>query len=117
MRSSAWMISPNRLAERAPLWLAALVLVIGTAACSPSPSLDATGPELFSELCSACHGDGLEGKAGPPLGPGSPSAVLPDDYLVTSIRRGRGTMPSFGHLNDAQVTRLVAYIREVQAGQ
>ncbi len=91
------------------------VVMIALVACSSSPSPDATGPELFGDLCSTCHGAGLEGKVGPSLGPGSPSAELPDQYLVTSIRRGIGTMPSFDHLSEEQISRLVAFIRDVQA--
>lgn len=93
-----------------------LSLLILLAACSSSPAPDATGPEMYSELCATCHGAGLEGQVGPPLGQGAASATLPDDYLVNSIRRGIGTMPSFDHLSEEQVSRLVAYIREVQAG-
>ena len=93
-----------------------LVFLVLLGACSSSPPQDATGPELFSQLCATCHGARLEGEVGPPLGPGAPSATLPDDYLVNSIRRGIGTMPSFDHLSEVQVSRLVAYIRGVQAG-
>ena len=97
--------------------IAVLALLVGVvAACSSPPPETATGPELYSELCSSCHGVGLEGDVGPPLGVGSPSATLPDSYLVTSIRRGIGTMPSFDHLSEDQVNRLVAFLREIQAG-
>jgi mono/diheme cytochrome c family protein len=89
-------------------------LLILLSACSSSPSPDATGPDLYSQLCATCHGAKLEGKVGPTLGPNAPSALLPDDYLATSIRRGIGTMPSFDHLSEAQVSRLVSYIREIQ---
>ena len=85
-------------------------------ACAGAPSPDATGEELFGDLCSTCHGVELEGKVGPALGPGSATVELPDQYLVTSIRRGIGTMPSFDHLTDEQISRLVAFIRGVQAG-
>lgn len=98
------------------LGIAALFLLVCLAGCSPAPSPDATGPELFGDLCSACHGASLEGKVGPALGRGATSASLPDDYLVTSIRRGIGTMPSFDHLSEDHISRLVAYIRDVQAG-
>ena len=86
------------------------------AACSSPPPETATGPELYSQLCSSCHGAGLEGDVGPPLGVGSPSAALPDSYLATSIRRGIGTMPSFDHLSEDQVGRLITFLRDVQAG-
>lgn len=115
-RLSGWKAFSEQVAVPGRLWIAALSLVVGAAACSPPPPEATTGPELYSELCSSCHGDGLEGKVGPPLGVGSPSASLPDDYLVTSIRRGIGTMPSFNHLTEDQVTKLVSYVRDIQAG-
>lgn len=108
-----WTDRPAPTLRRQIVLLSFLVLL---GACSSGPSPDATGPELFSQLCATCHGARLEGKVGPPLGPGSPSALLPDDYLVTSIRRGIGTMPSFDHLSEEQVSRLVSYLRNVQAG-
>ena len=116
-RSRGWKNFSDRPTGR-PGWRTAVpAAAIILAACSGGPSPDATGPELFSDLCSACHGAGLEGKLGPPLGPGSPSAELPDHYLVTSIRRGIGTMPSFDHLSEEQVSRLVDFIRDVQSGR
>lgn len=96
--------------------IAVLFWLIVIAGCSSPPPPDVTGPELFNQLCATCHGAQLEGKTGPPLGQYSPSSTLPDEYLVTSIRRGIGTMPSFDHLSDDQVERLVSYIRNVQAG-
>lgn len=94
-----------------------LLILLTLAACSSPPSPEATGPELFDQLCSSCHAADLEGGIGPSLGPGSPSATLPDEYLVNSIRRGIGTMPSFDHLSEAQVARLVSFIRRIQTGE
>ncbi len=117
-RSRGWKPSPEVPARRALLVLTLLALVVTLAtACSSAPAPDATGAELYSDLCSACHGTQLEGKVGPALGPGAVSAALPDDYLANSIRRGIGTMPSFDHLSDDQVARLIAHIRDVQAGR
>lgn len=94
-----------------------MVMVMVLSACASAPPSDATGPELFGELCSTCHGAGLGGQVGPALGPGTPTVDLPDQYLVNSIRRGIGTMPSFDHLSDEQISRLVSFIRDVQAGR
>lgn len=50
---------------------------------------------------------------GPPLGLGSAVAEKPDSYLVLTITRGQGRMPSFERtLTPEQVERVVAYIRE-----
>ncbi|MDE0122638.1 MAG: cytochrome c [bacterium] len=116
-RLSGSRASSDRAAATRRRRIAVLALFVGVvAACSSPPPETATGPELYSELCSSCHGVGLEGDVGPPLGVGSPSATLPDSYLVTSIRRGIGTMPSFNHLSDDQVSRLITFLRDVQSG-
>ena len=116
-RLSVWKASSDRGAAARRRWIAGLSLLVGVlAACSAPPPENASGQELYSDLCSSCHGAGLEGDIGPSLGVGSPSADLPDDYLVTSIRRGIGTMPSFDHLSEDQVSRLIAFLRDIQAG-
>jgi len=85
-------------------------------ACSlGDPPEDATGEEIYAELCARCHGADLEGGIGPALGPGSSSAEEPDEFLQFTIMNGRGRMPSFSSSLDAsQLDRLVGYIREVQ---
>lgn len=83
-----------------------------------SVSEDATGAEIYSALCARCHGSDLEGGVGPRLGGfDASSATESDEYLVTTITRGKGRMPSFGaSLSDAQIERVVAYVREQQSG-
>jgi mono/diheme cytochrome c family protein len=85
-------------------------------ACSVGrPADDASGDEIYRQLCVHCHGADLSGGIGPALGPGSNAAAQPDAFLVFTINNGRGSMPSFSSsLNSAQVDRLVAYIREEQ---
>lgn len=98
--------------------LAILVLATATTGCSlGAPSEDATGEEIYVELCARCHGVDLEGGVFPALGPGSSAAGETDEYLEFTIVNGRGRMPSFPSLSDQQVDRLVAYVREVQAGE
>ena len=94
---------------------AALILL---SACSVGrPADDASGEEIYQQLCANCHGADLTGGFGPALGPGSNAASQPDEFLEVSILNGRGRMPSFSSsLDDAQLDRLIIYIREVQAG-
>lgn len=97
-----------------PLWLG-LALAVIVIACTAPPPPDATGEEVYVELCASCHGADLNGGVGPALGPGSNSANLGDDFLRLTIVRGRGRMPSFGSaLSDDHVQRLIDYLREVQ---
>lgn len=105
----------NMFAVTRPLLTAALVIALLSACSVSRPSDDATGSQIYSMLCSNCHGDQLEGGIGPPLGPGSNSADQPDSFLETTIEHGRGRMPSFdSSLDQDQLVRLIGYIREVQ---
>lgn len=85
--------------------------------CVGRPAPDATGEEIFQQVCARCHGAAMTGGIGPALGPGSDASDQPDDFLAETITNGRGRMPSFSlTLSDEQIARVVAYIREVQAG-
>ena len=93
------------------------LLSVLVSSCVGRPDADATGEEIYLQLCSNCHGDQLEGGVGPPLGPGTNAAEQPDEYLRVTIVEGRGRMPSFSSsLTDQQVGRLIDYLREGQAG-
>ncbi|HEY6628728.1 MAG TPA: cytochrome c [Acidimicrobiia bacterium] len=96
------------------LLLAALLL--GTvSACVGRPPQDATGEEIYLQLCANCHGDSLEGAVGPSLAAGSDAAHQPDEFLRVTITDGRGRMPSFqSSLSDDQVERLISFIRQEQ---
>ena len=91
-------------------------LAVAVAGCSLGrPPEDATGEEIYIQLCARCHAADLSGGLGPPLGPGSQSAIEGEEFMVFSIRNGRGRMPSFSStLSDDQIDRLVQYILEVQ---
>ncbi len=91
--------------------------VLVTTACVGRPADDATGEEIYLQLCATCHGEGHQGGVGPDLGPGSHAAGQPEEYLRVSIMEGRGRMPSFSTvLSDRQLDRLVAHLLEVQQG-
>lgn len=94
-------------------------MLVVVAGCSIGrPAEDATGEEIFSQVCSRCHSEDLSGAIGPPLGPGSNTATESDEFIVFTIHNGRGRMPSFSSvLSDAQVDRVVAYLRKVQFGE
>lgn len=90
-------------------------LTVALTACSlGGPGEDATGEEIYAQLCARCHGVEMEGGVGPALGPGTNAAMEDDEYLEFTILNGRGRMPSFQSLQGAQVDRLVEYLREVQ---
>ena len=91
-------------------------MAVLTTACVGRPPEDATGEEIYLQLCSNCHGADLTGGVGPALGPGSNAADQTDQYLWVTIQNGRGRMPSFtSSLDDDQITRLIAYLRVEQS--
>lgn len=90
-----------------------LLVAVG---CTGRPPEDATGEEIYLQLCSNCHGDDLEGGIGPSLGRGAAVADHPDTFLEATILDGRGRMPSFRtSLDDDQLDRLIGFIREEQS--
>lgn len=95
---------------------AALVAALLTACSVGQPDDEASGEEIYAQLCANCHGADLGGGIGPALGPGSNAAMEDDDYLEFTIVNGRAPMPSFPSLDEDQVARLIEYLREVQAG-
>jgi mono/diheme cytochrome c family protein len=100
-----------------PVRFIAVVLALGAslAGCTPTPAPDATGEEIYLQLCARCHGEDLSGGIGPALGPGSNSADQDDEFLDLTITRGRGRMPAFGsNLSADQLERLIGFLRERQ---
>lgn len=92
-----------------------LLAMLATPACVDKPPADASGQEIFAQICARCHGADLGGEVGPALGPGSNAATQPDEFLVSAVTEGRGTMPSFAQtLTSEQIERVVAYVRERQ---
>lgn len=98
---------------RRPVAIVSCVLALG--ACTGRPQADATGIEIYQQLCVRCHGEDLGGRIGPALGPGSDVALESDEFMRQTIHDGRGRMPSFGlTLTDEQIDRVISYLREVQ---
>ena len=94
------------------LIVACLVIV---AACADPPPPQASGQEIYEQVCANCHGNDLNGGVGPAVGAGSNSAAQDDDFLILTITRGRGPMPSFeSTLSEEQISRVVDYLRTEQ---
>jgi mono/diheme cytochrome c family protein len=91
------------------------LLLCMVSACVGRPPEEATGEEIYLQLCANCHGDTLQGGIGPQLGAGSDAASQPDEFLAVAITDGRGRMPSFqSSLDEDQVERLIDFIRREQ---
>lgn len=79
------------------------------AACAPTELVDATGQEIYAELCARCHGVELEGGVAPGI---EITAETTDEHLATVIRDGVGVMAGYGStLSNEQIDRVVDYLR------
>src|SRR5262245_22336455 len=76
---------------------------------------------LFNSQCAKCHG--RDGRAKTTRGRqthtrditgGEWQDDVSDERIFNSIRRGKGKMPAFKKLSDAQVDSLVSYVRRLR---
>lgn len=100
---------------------AGVVLVIAVAALlmacgGAGVPQDATGEEIYVQLCARCHGRDLAGGTGVALvGDDVRSLDKPERYFTQSISSGIGRMPSFrGTLTEDQILRVTHFIMERQ---
>jgi mono/diheme cytochrome c family protein len=72
------------------------------------------GEALYKEQCASCHGDGLEGRAGPPLIGADFKGIWEKQGPSELVNKIKKTMPrdNPGKLTDAQTADLVAFLQE-----
>jgi mono/diheme cytochrome c family protein len=74
----------------------------------------ATGEQIFTHICQACHMPDGKGAVGAGHYPAlaSNAKLASAAYPVVMVVNGRGAMPSFGNgLSDAQIADVVNYVR------
>lgn len=92
-----------------------MLLAFLVTSCVGRPAPEATGAEIYEQVCARCHGADLSGGLGPALGPESNSAEQGDEFLRLTIADGRGRMPSFRNsLSAEQIDRIIEFIRSKQ---
>lgn len=103
------------------------ILVVFVMGCGQGKIADGStdGAAIYQDACARCHGfegipdKGMAARTGvKPLTSGRVRNVLSDEDLIKQIMNGSKskTMPAFqGALSDAQVTALVAHLRELGA--
>jgi len=71
------------------------------------------GDHLYHQKCAVCHGEAGSGGVGVPLNLPDFLAVASDDYLRTTIRKGRPgrVMPAFPRLSKGDVNAIITYLR------
>lgn len=74
-------------------------------------ALPTNGAEIYALRCARCHGADGRGGVGPRLA-GRVADAFPDvEDQITLVLRGRGGMPGFSSLGDADVRLVVEYTR------
>lgn len=72
-----------------------------------APADTLTGPALYASQCARCHGPNAEG-----IATSGPGLQLQTD-IAGVTRTGRGDMPAFPNLTDAQIGSLEAWLQTV----
>ena len=73
---------------------------------------DASGEDIYLQICARCHAANLTGGLGPALvGDDSPALERSEAFFNQTISAGLGRMPSFGGtLSEIQVQQVTEYI-------
>ena len=94
--------------------LIVLSLLASSAVASEyQPRAGASGAQIFSDACAACHGADGSGKFGLFLGL-TGSTLMPDE-MKTVIQQGGAVMPAFSNIQGKELDALVAYVRSLGA--
>lgn len=72
------------------------------------------GQAVYQRSCARCHGVALEGRGATPAIDTVRLRGLGDQRLRLTIANGKGEMPAFNGLNQAQVDALIAYLYTMQ---
>ncbi|MEW4982080.1 MAG: c-type cytochrome [Cycloclasticus sp.] len=75
------------------------------------PTAGASGAQMFSEACAACHGDDGTGKFG--LFFDLSTSTLLDAQMKETIQQGGLMMPAFANIKGKELDVLVTYIRSL----
>lgn len=67
------------------------------------------GARIYNMNCTACHGPNRIGN--PPLLPPLTGVTLSRDGIREVLTNGRGTMPSFSRLSEAEMNDVIAYVQ------
>jgi quinoprotein glucose dehydrogenase len=87
-------------------WIAAMR---DAAQITPPTGAARSGSEVYAAACANCHGDDRRGKDRAPSLIGV-DARLSEDQIRQVIDRGRGFMPSFANLREAEKQAVIAYL-------
>lgn len=81
------------------------------AAVLASPNLtEVVGARVYAKDCALCHGDDLLGAPSNYPGLVGVRGRLSDPQILTTIHQGKGRMPAFGRLSDADVRALLRFL-------
>ncbi|PTX62580.1 cytochrome c551 [Melghirimyces profundicolus] len=96
-------------------WVAGMAMTfLLLSACAPpggtkqGPSEESSPKALYSNNCASCHGQNLEGNAGPSLK--NVGAEHSKEDIEQIIKNGKGQMPAQNQLSDAQRDKLAEWL-------
>lgn len=85
--------------------------VVEGAAAAASPNRnEVTGAKVYEANCAICHGGGLEGAPSNYPGLVGVRLRLTDTQILDNVHNGKGRMPAFHKLSDADGTALLRFL-------
>ncbi|MGA9366534.1 MAG: c-type cytochrome, partial [Steroidobacteraceae bacterium] len=101
---------------RAILYAVCALLSCGSATVHGADLAGVPQPQRFGETCALCHGGDAEGTdRAPSLVGNRELRGLNVDDIAAIIEHGRGDMPAFAALPQAEIRRLATYVRSLNA--
>ena len=88
----------------------------GHIAAAPSPNLkEIAGARVYAKNCALCHGEDLLGAPSNYPGLVGVRGRLPDKQILANIHQGKGRMPAFANLSNADASALLHFLGESSA--
>ncbi|AUS10155.1 cytochrome C' [Laceyella sacchari] len=69
-----------------------------------------TADKIYANNCASCHGGNLQGGFGPSLE--KIGSKLKKEQIVEIMQKGKGSMPSQGHISSQDQEKLAAWLAE-----
>ncbi|MFC7439997.1 c-type cytochrome [Laceyella putida] len=69
-----------------------------------------TADQIYANNCASCHGGNLQGGFGPSLE--KIGSKLKKEQIVQVLQKGKGSMPSQGHLSSQEQEKLATWLTE-----
>lgn len=93
-----------------------VISLLGLGSATSNAADTIKGGQIYASYCASCHGvNGVPLMSDAPNFARSERLLRPDVFVVTAIREGKNSMPSYqGVLSDSEILDVVVYLRTLE---